>query len=405
MKPLISVISECHSENLGDQAIARSICEILLPYYRVSKTSFNRTTPSSTGSFGTTGTTGTAVRNLKVLRLFRAVPPITKARFRWHVLHEKAKFARHFGSAIERSDLVILGGGQLIKNNVDLFCEKLGLVSKQSASRSVPFALVGVGVDRKMEKKNWRIIENAVDGANFIILRDEMSRERVDAALNYVGDLAVLPDLAFALTNPNRNRTVNNRGIALAVNVMDLTCMLQPSNSLGERDIEKLFGIFCDVVEAARKNKATITLFTSGTADDLGAANEVRSRVYSQIGIDLPIFHPRTLDELLSFLANVREVVATRMHAGILAYISGCNTLCINWDDKVHGVWSTVGQHERVIQMEEIAHHDAGEKIIERFQKLTPASLDYLDELAEKVRRGVLDPIGKALTHPQGNGT
>ncbi|MDG1709411.1 MAG: polysaccharide pyruvyl transferase family protein, partial [Emcibacteraceae bacterium] len=287
MKPLISVISECHSDNLGDQAIARSISEILLPYYRVSTTSFSRMTSSSTDSFGTTGA---AVRKLKALRFIRAVPPRTKARVRWHLLHEKAKFARHYGSAIERSDLVILGGGQLIKNNVTLFCEKLALISKLSASQSIPFALVGVGVDRKMEEKNWRIIENTIDSATFIILRDEMSRGRVNAAFKGVGDLAVLPDLAFALTNPNFSRPAEDRGIALAVNVMDLASMVQPVNSSGECDIEKLVGFFCNVVEAARKNVASITLFTSGAANDLSAANEVRKRIYLQIGIDLPIF-------------------------------------------------------------------------------------------------------------------
>lgn len=401
MKPLISVISECHSDNLGDQAIARSISEILLPYYRVSATSFGRTTSRSTKIIDPAGA---AASKLNASRLFRSFSPITKARIRWHLLNQKVKFARHFDSAIERSDFVILGGGQLIKNNIDLFCEKLRLVSKHSVSRSIPFALVGVGVDKKMEGRNWRIIANVIDGANFIILRDEISRKRVCTAFTGVNNLAVLPDLAFALTNPNRYRSLDNREIALAVNVMDLTSMLQSINFSVEYDTNEIASTFCNVVKASISNMASVTLFTTGAANDLGAANEVRSLVRSQIGIDLPVFHPRNLDDLLLFLSNARDVLATRMHAGILAHISGCNTLCINWDDKVQGVWSTVDQQGRVIQMDEIARHDAGEEIMERFQKFTPASHVCLGELAEKVRRGVLDPIGKALVHQQACG-
>lgn len=401
MKPLIAVVSECHSDNLGDQAIAHSLSEIVLPNYRVSMISFSRIAPPSIGYLGTTNA---PVRKLRMVPFIRAIPPRIKARVRWCLLFEKAKFARHYGAAIDQSDLVIIGGGQLIKNNVALFCEKLALVSKQAASRSIPVGIVGVGVDSKMEKKNWQVIKNPIDSANIIILRDGLSRDRVTAAFSEVDDPVVLPDLAFALNNPDVSRPLEDRGIALAVNVMDLKSMGQSGNISGECDNEKLVGFICDVVVAAKNSTVDIvTLFTSGAANDLAAARKVRDQVHSQTGFELPVFHPQTLDDFLAFLANVREVIGTRMHAGILAYISGCNTLCINWNDKVQGVWSAVGQQDRVIQVEEILHPDAGEKIITKLNRLSPASIDCLCELAEEVRLGVLNQIDKVLINSEVN--
>lgn len=397
MKPLITIISECHSKNLGDQAIARSLSSILHPFYQVSETSFGNLPVARTdGASSSQKSRKSFMRNI-----FKSVPAKTKARIRWHILGEKRKFTEHFRSPIQDSSLVIVGGGQLIKNNIALFCEKLSLASNISSVCSTPIALIGVGVDKKMNLRNWRIVKNAIDESKFIILRDITSRDRICSALNFNKDYSILPDLAFALENPRLGYEKSNRGISLAINVMNLETMLSPLGHVRTPDADTFVASLCDIVKIAHHDGSTISLFTSGTPDDFRAANTIKSEISTRTGVDLPIFHPPTLDDLLAFLVDVNDVIATRMHAGILAYISGCNPLCVNWDDKVEGVWSAIRQPERVIDMEDIAHQDAGAKILKRLQDLAPASRQSLDELAEEVRDGVLEPIGKTLMHDQ----
>jgi len=394
MKPLISIISECHSENLGDQAIERALSGILRPYYRVSTTSFGRIVTSST-----IGPVAADIRMHKSLasRLVDVVPPGTKARVRWHLLRRKEKFFAHFSAAIEPSDLVVLGGGQLIKNNISLFCEKLALVSKISRFHSIPFALVGVGVDGRMEERNWRSVESAITTAEFVILRDELSRGRIQARFERRGGLTVLPDLAFALGNPHRDRSQPERDTALAVNVMDFSAMLGSHDPAWGGKSGKFVDGLCDIILTANQSGASTILFTTGTADDLRAASDARNHIITRTGVDLPVFHPSTLDELLAFLGNVKDVIAARMHAGVLAYVSGCNPLCVSWDDKVEGVWSSIHQAKRVIDVGEIVRAGAGARVLNRLRDLPSPSGQELERLAGTIRHDILERVGRAL--------
>ena len=390
---LITIISECHSENLGDQAITRSLRDILHPFYDVRETSFSKITAYQAEA----SSSPTKARKSIFRRVLKSVPAKTKARIRWNILGDKRKFADHFTDAIYESNLVIIGGGQLIKNNIALFCDKLALISRIADAQSIPTALIGVGADKKMNPQTWRIARNTINTAEFIILRDVISRDRICAAMSSANNYSVLPDLAFGLKNPELDLSSSDRGISLAINIMDFSSMLAPLNPSSKIDANTVVSGFCDIVKAAHDAGSTIRLFTSGSSNDFHAADIVRMEVSARIGVELQIFHPSTLDDLLAFLIDVDDVIATRMHAGILAFISGCNAACFNWDDKVAGVWSAIHQHERVIDMEEISREDFGAELLSKLYNMAPASRTSLDDLAEKVRSGVLEPIGRTL--------
>lgn len=390
---LITIISECHSDNLGDKAITRSLGNILRPFYDVKETSFSEISAYQTEA----SSSPTKTRKSILRRVFKSIPAKTKAHVRWNILNDKRKFADHFRAPIHESDLIIIGGGQLIKNNVALFCEKLSLVSRIANTQSIPTALIGVGVDKKMVPQTWRIAKKAINTAKFIILRDAKSRDRICAAMGCENNYSILPDLAFALKNPELDPAISDRSISLAINIMNFSSMLDPLNISSKIDTNIIISGFCDIAKVAHDTGLTICLFTTGSSSDLLAANIVRMEVSARIGVELPIFHPSNLDDLLAFLIDVDDVIATRMHAGILAFISGCNPVCVNWDDKVAGVWSAIHQQERVIEMEEIFRDDFGAKLLRKLNDLAPASCKSLDDLAEKVRSGVLEPIGRTL--------
>ena len=390
---LITIISECHSDNLGDKAITISLGNILRPFYDVKETSF-----SNISAHEAEATSSPTKSRKSILRqVLKSIPAKTKARIRWNILNDKRKFDGHYRAPIYQSDLIIVGGGQLLKNNVALFCEKLSLVSKIANTQSIPTALIGVGVDKKMIPQTWRIVKKAIDTAKFIVLRDAKSSDRICAAMGCQKNFSILPDLAFALKNPGLDPEISDRSISLAINIMDFSSMLDPLETSSKIEANTLISGFCDIVKVAHDTGSSICLFTSGSSSDLLAANIVRMEISARLGVELPIFHPSTVDDLLAFLINVDDVVATRMHAGILAFISGCNPVCVNWDDKVAGVWLAIHQQERVIEIEEIFRDDFGANLLMKLNNLTPASCKSLDDLAEKVRSGVLEPIGRTL--------
>lgn len=397
MKPSILIISESSSKNLGDQAIARSLSEILCPFFNISKVSF------STLPIDTVEKRSKKNENHKVIlqRISRNIPNKTKARIRWHLLGGKRAFLKHFSASIKESNLVIMGGGQLIKNNTALFCEKLSLISGVSRAQSIPTALIGVGVDKNMKFHNWRVLKNVISEVKFIILRDLISRDRIRAAINLGKECSVVPDLAFALKAPKVNQTKSDRGVSIAINIMNIEAMLSPVDHVKKPSANSVISSLCEIVKITHVSELTVKLFTSGANEDLHAAKTIKNEVFLRTGIDLAIFHPSSLDDFLDFLGDVDSVIATRLHAGILAYISGCNPVCVNWDDKVEGVWSAIHQRERVIAMSDLERENAAELILKRLQGLAPASQHSLDELAEEISICVLEPIRKIIACEQ----
>lgn len=84
------------------------------------------------------------------------------------------------------------------------------------------------------------------------------------------------------------------------------------------------------------------------------AAQDLQARLQAETGILVVLVYSTSVEELQSLLSRFRNVLASRMHAGILAHISGCNTLCLNWDDKVEGMWATVGEEARVVKVDSV---------------------------------------------------
>lgn len=395
MKRSVAIISECHSKNLGDQAIAQAFSEILQPQYRVNRVSYG--TVEAQNPAGGLRHASPTKRQQAISRLTSPLSPKTKAITKWHLLAEKKKFEEHFRSAVKEADVVLVGGGQLIKNNIALFCQKFALVAEISANQSIPFAAVGIGVDRKMTRSKWKTVSRGASSAKCIILRDEISRQRMKTALSCDGNFTVHPDLAFALQNPYRHRSAGCRGIPLAINVMNLATMIGSPTSTSSREAHSLMKSYCRIIEEALKTWPSITLFTSGSLDDLRAATSIKEMALKEIGVDLPVFHPETLDDLLLFLGNTTDVFAARMHAGILAYISGCNPLCISWDDKVEGVWAVIGEERRVISLSDLTTENTVKDLFQIFRNLTsPSSID-IDMLSDSVSRGIREAVAKVL--------
>ncbi len=392
MRPKLSVISESNSKNLGDQAIARSLTGILRFDYEVSLVSF--------GDFRTREVK-CEMRSIKSPLLFSKLmsifPAKIKARIKWYIMGEKSHFSEYFRHSTKDSDFLIVGGGQLIKNNIALFCEKLALIGHVSRYQSKPLALVGVGVDKEMNGLTWRIANKTLRNSCLIIARDLVSKFRVQEYSGAREKCVALPDLAFGLVNPEFNCYSETREKSLAINVMSFKSMAKQFGDRSESEIREFVSGLSRIIRRANGDGYKVLLFTSGSPDDFCSAKHLHSEVVLKVGIDLPIFHPSNLDGLLHFLSGCDDIIAMRMHAGVLSYISGCNPLCLNWDDKVKGVWEMVGQEERVITFDDISGNEHGIRIFEKFRCLERPSHRSISSLADEVRETVIKQVNMSF--------
>lgn len=393
MSRRICIVSESLSDNLGDQAICLALTNILCSRYVVSKASFG----SVTSHLSTQG----PERKIKFVNRPKALPrlrlhPNIKALIGWYLLGRRKTFENHYTSHIKDSDFVLVGGGQLIKNNSALFCEKIGLIANLCRRKSIPFALIGVGVDEGMRSRNWRTVRWALESSEISIFRDQVSRARAEQSVIFNRVAVTVPDLAFSL--PNRHiQTESKRDVGLAINVMNIVALEKSIGNLSQNWLDILIGALSETITNSGYRHNGLALFTTGAAEDLIAANRIGREICAKSGVSLEIFHPKTLDELLEFLSRSSDVIATRMHAGILAYISGCNPVCISWDDKIEGVWAKVGQENRVVRLRDLIRDASPLRLINLFQELRAPSGTELKNLALLVEKEVLENVGSVL--------
>ena len=393
MKSVAVIVSEYASANLGDQAISRSLADILSPRFEVKFLSFGGIAQPSLEIEAITKTHKAS----DFLWFPRIVPAKIRARIRWYLLGDRNKFKEHCRHSFRHSSLVFIGGGQLIKNNIALFCERLFLIGKLANNQNLPFTLIGVGVDRKMSRLTWNLASDALRTCQFIIARDELSRQRIRENVKNAADCHVLPDLVFALKIPPFISTTEPRSVSIGINIMQIKTMLIDTDNRPNANYATIITSYCELIKHANRDGLVVNFFTSGSTEDLIEAKNIKKAILEQIGVEVPVFHPGGLDDLLNFLSQVKDVIAARMHAGILAYIAGCNPVCLNWDDKVRGVWTAIGQEQRVIEIADFVDHNQGDGPIELLRSLRPPTESELEKISGATRAGVMNLVNHLI--------
>ena len=395
MKPKVAIVCECLSANLGDQAIARSLSNIMSSYYDVKLVSFGRLPVTRLQKDDQVAADRLSVKR----RIGRLLPNAIKSRIKWYVLGGRRVYESYFGNAINDCELVIVGGGQLIKNNVALFSDRIDSVWRITRRNRVSLSFVGVGVDRSMKPLNWRLVQRALQQSEQILVRDDSSRHRIEANVKIAVPCSVVPDLVFGLANPHAEPKFDQRRYSYALNIMSLRIMLSDDAS---EFVSGMESSYCDLAAQIIAADMNCILFTSGSAEDLQEMQRMHGVIKDRVGLDLEVFHPGDLDDLMSFLGIVKNVVASRLHAGILSFVSGCNLVCINWDDKVAGVWAVVGQADRVIEVSGFSDTIWAKAILSKLNVLKAPSQTELKDLADTVWNEVtLQIIGsRALQLP-----
>jgi polysaccharide pyruvyl transferase WcaK-like protein len=340
----VVVISECTSSNLGDQAIAQALSKILSDTCDVRLVSFSHPAVLESRELEPAVLSRGSLKRWAV----RLLPAKAKARMQWYLLGGRGLYREWFNQSIKGCDVVLIGGGQLIKNNIALFTERIHAIVKIAKKHDKRWGFVGVGVDKSMNYLNWLLVKQALRGSGLILVRDELSKRRIEGSVRSSAPCSTAPDLVFGLDNPYRKASLSQRRYDFALNIMSHKAMLSDGTLQLHSDLDVSYCDFASQVIAAN---LSCVLFTSGCIEDLEEMRRVRSAIKDLVGIELDVFHPISSDDLMRFLADVKDVIAFRMHAGILSYVSGCNVVCANWNDKIAGVWAVIGQADRVIEM------------------------------------------------------
>lgn len=315
MKKQVLTINECYSDNLGDQAIARSLSNLLVQQgYEVIQADYtgnaldsNIAVTSSEKKINFKTKLINLVKRLEVIRLFA-----------WCL----KSYKRIKGFVSKEFDFAIIGGGQLVLSNshfpIALFLWTLLLKWQKK-----DIYLFAVGSGNSFSPLNSYLIKKSLTRVKFVFVRDQASHEKIKTVFNI--DSTVIPDVAysFPIGNHSMDEKINNIVGIVDYDVFTRYAKEVDAGIVSEGDYMKQW------LEKLKECKLDNILLLATTYTDLALSKKFYEYIKSQ-NLALNVnFHENllSLDEYCTYLSKAKNVFSGRMHSLILAERFGCTPI------------------------------------------------------------------------------
>lgn len=352
----ILLISFFNSSNIGDRAICRTLEEKLAQIAIVKK--LDITGKELWDTQLCSGDTGEH-RPKKKSRLFQLKSIVA---LRWPGRFDYAK------ACIEMCDAVVFAGGNMIMD-LERFSLYSFLMQKyihhaRKHKKRTAIVFVGVGKIRtRLQKRRWHKV---LQRSSLLSVRDAGSRERMLQDLHITNDIQVWRDPVFWL----ENKKTQHGHKRVAINVF------LGAVKIGEQR-ERLKATYLHLISALR-NEYGVILYSTEKNDDGGLYE-----VYHSLGSSdrVSVCSPNSVEELMDLYGDVDSVIATRMHAFIVATTQETPALVLAWDPKVNGVAAGLGLSDRVIDIN--VAYEKRDEILERIKVFAQEP----EKHAEEIRR------------------
>ncbi|MFH2040669.1 MAG: polysaccharide pyruvyl transferase family protein [Chloroflexota bacterium] len=339
----MALAGEAFSRNIGDQAIHACLGYLL----RQQDANLNiLSLDISQRSALSDGTTLSAryrfFSSLKALTGFSSVHSLA------NLVVDRVQKARQqdriWNPVFERNDELVIGGGQLLMDNNLDFPLKLFNLTDLASEKKIPFHISSVGVGRSWSSMASHLFQPVLANAKSITLRDVLSRERLKKSYPAVQarvtfDPAIMA--AEVYTSVLGERYADTVGLGV-MSREDVNSRLLP----GQRfSTQTWLELWMDLLSGLVGQKMKVELFNTGSPQDQRFASLLFGKVQDR-GWDIIRLAPCpvTAVDLISRMLRYSLVIATRLHATILANAFGITSLGLAWDEKVNSYYQDTGQ-------------------------------------------------------------
>ncbi|WP_285275082.1 polysaccharide pyruvyl transferase family protein [Halopseudomonas bauzanensis] len=361
----VVIAAEVFSANLGDYAIYDSLKTILeqqgIEVVPLDLSLRKGWAEEGEVLVGPQGWAKVFKNGLKKISLYRSL----SSRLKWYLV-SKNKANEYWEQLIEKSDGVIVGGGQLLTDTNQYFPLRIGAVAEIAKRLNKPISVIGCGVGGTLTKNSFRGFKELLSNATYISLRDYTSRDKLK---EYVGGdfpLHVSPDIAFGLP---ASRTVKLAGDKVCgLNVIPLSIFHRFVPEVRDVSESDYLLFWKRLAEGAIKSGLKLVIMTNGNPDDQAQANNVYNKLVES-GIDVQLQNrPKRPSDLYRQIEQVDYLVAMRMHAGIVGCALGRKTATIAWDEKIPGVWRAVNNEDIVMRYDILKDSNPWNRILPVFE-------------------------------------
>jgi polysaccharide pyruvyl transferase WcaK-like protein len=303
------------------------------------------------------------------------------------------------------SDVVVIGGGNLL-TDIDLnFPKKLAAVLDESARRKLPVHIFAVGVANVWSPAGLRILRRAFSMARIesVCVRDEESRLNFNRLFaDSSGREALLARDPGLLISRYRDKALKS-GSREIVGLCLTSAIAVRYHSKQTVSDQYLIRWYIEVAVHLARAGYAVRPFTTGSPEDVGFAEPIIAKIGGMAGVVDAQLRPGQPSSLADVVSNCNLIIAFRMHALIAASSYGVPVLALRWDPKVDSFMNSLGNSGNVFDVQNLRPT----KIVQVARRIIAQELDsraaapvfvaaaYADVLGLLDRIRHIDPVNE----------
>jgi polysaccharide pyruvyl transferase WcaK-like protein len=403
----IAICGETYSENLGDGVIADSLKWLL--------NSADRSVDVFFVDFsGRTGieieNDGNAVKPSPIYIIHHRLARFSAYR-KFVVLplwyfSKRNRLSSLWAEALRESDLILIGGGQLLMDNDLGFPLKVRELVRIAKRLNKEIIFYACGVSAKWSWLGFRLLSDALlkDNVLRVSVRDRGSLDSLNELFPNVNmklcqsvDPAICAAEVYGIQADLKSSKIG-LGIS-APNVL----VSHSGQSKREFSVNLVKKFWIDLAELLQSRHREVVFFTNGQSEDYAFAQSIVAAMSELKVTKLPVLleksrEPRTL---IVQLAQFQAIVAHRLHANIIAYSLGIPSVGLIWDKKVEEFGKVTDRRHFYLAPSDMDPHVVDKRIDEAISTgLDRRRRDELKALAHEDARSTMRSFVKTNEVP-----
>ena len=280
------------------------------------------------------------------------------------------KFRKYYSDILKNSDLVVFGGGGMLKYYSQAFWASDWCILNYCHKKNIPVYFNAIGIEG-YDDNNFtsRLIKKMLRKTNIagITTRDDIDSLNKFLPNNQnkvVGDPALFSKELYGSAEKKDIVGINTiRAGIFNVNGFDTN----------EDDV---IDFYCAMIERLDKDNIKWQLFTNGVKSDYKIAEAILKKINVNKTDEILVPRPEQTMELIQTISKYSGVIAGRMHAIIIATSYGIPTVGQIWNEKIKWFSRHIGAESRFFYPDDMKNYDV---VYESFKKALLQGNDNLN--------------------------
>ena len=236
-------------------------------------------------------------------------------------------FIKVFRLKYKNYDQIVIGGGQLIRNNIKF---SISLFVFTLLHKNVK--LICVGCDKDFHKIVLRLNKFSLKRINEIVLRDENSEKNFKAM--YHSKVTKLYDVVFLINKyyDSKQENISHKNYN-AIFLQNYEAIKRNDSDLSKEDY--LYICKNNIIE--NSNGKDRLLIVNSTSSDGLFVEEYMSLIDDKTKKLIDVFTVNSFDDFIQVVINCKKVISNRMHPLIIGYSFGKELQTITSSNKLKG--------------------------------------------------------------------